>query len=447
MTLSMSQETMSQEAISEANSQEDPPSRWSLIDELLPDTIVHARSCSPFYQSLYADAPAAIARHNIHLLPTVDKPALLAAGNARLATDVQTSHLGNTSGSTGRFFLIHRSAEEYRFINQFFSTFAQQYERDRDVVVFSLSLPSHGTALPIPMNCFSVLHCIIDDRTCNNFMAYLSEQQEMPGGANPTRIVVGALTQVLLFTKYCTSKNIDLRSFRIASMTVFGDYLSKRVRQTLGALWGCSVIDRYSLSEIFGGASQYGHAGGFDFDPFVYPELIEPDSANTGELLLTSLYPFVQRQPMIRYRTGDIFTRVGDKFLYRGRRAHCLWDEVSKQFVMYGADLYDVLDDYPLVARQKHALGVTADDHAATGKPIVKGAIVAQGGGRMSVEIRVGVRADPRYFSGEIDHMRDDIEQRVRQTVVGDCSVTVHADYVPEHSSQSQYDKAGSIWC
>ena len=101
------------------------------------------------------------------------------------------------------------------------------------------------------------------------------------------------LDQFLLFTSYCIRSGLSPREFNITLISVTGDYIPRRLRLLLEEKWGAMIVERYSLSEIFGGASQCAYAAGFDFDRYVVPELISPDATNTGELcspLSTLLY-------------------------------------------------------------------------------------------------------------------------------------------------------------
>ena len=82
-----------------------------------------------------------------------------------------------------------------------------------------------------------------------------------------------------------------------------------------------------------------------------------------GLLLVTSLYPFQQAQPVIRYDTGDLVTQKGKQcecgaiapsVEFRGRLQHCLDltdvvpANVGKRRVA-SADVQDLLEDIPEV--------------------------------------------------------------------------------------------------
>jgi phenylacetate-coenzyme A ligase PaaK-like adenylate-forming protein len=65
------------------------------------------------------------------------------------------------------------------------------------------------------------------------------------------------------------------------------------------------------MSEVFGGASEDEASGWYYFDPTLVAEVVDPTShehvlEGRGILVLTSLFPLQEAQPLVRYYTGDI---------------------------------------------------------------------------------------------------------------------------------------------
>src|SRR5262249_52436588 len=112
-------------------------------------------------------------------------------------------------------------------------------------------------------------------------------------------------------------------------------YLTPQWRASHERTWKCAVIDRFGLSEIFGGATQNLACGWWHFDPVVIPEVIGHRSGTVikegrGLLILTGLFPFQEAQPMVRYSTGDLVdvthtrsSRPGQLAIRPLGRAHC----------------------------------------------------------------------------------------------------------------------------
>lgn len=420
--------------------------RWALIDALLPETVANAREFVPLYAELYRDLPQVRSRTDLELLPTVDRGLLSRSGDRALASNRRTDFLGNTSGTTGDCLLIHGSWEEERFAQQFFTAFARSNGGGAQTLVFSLGIPTHGTARSIPVDCFSVSTCVIDDGTARNFVQYLREAGEAAGVAGRLRMISAALDQLMLFTGYCIRSGICPRAFDIALISVTGDYISSRLRSLLEEQWGATIVERYSMSEIFGGASQSAYATGFDFDRYVVPELIDADSAGSGELALTTLYPFVQRQPMIRYRTGDVFTEEEGRYIFRGRKGHCLRDPASREMLLYGTDLYDLFDEYPQIARQERSLDRASRDPFSTGKPLVSGRFVKDSPPGSAVRLTIALAFDPAFYAKVTRTMREEIVHRVEALSGGRCSPAVEFVFAGNFKPDSQFKKSGFFW-
>jgi hypothetical protein len=90
-----------------------------------------------------------------------------------------------------------------------------------------------------------------------------------------------------------------------------GEYVTLHWRYLMELTWHVRVRDRYSLCEVFGGASEDPWSGWWHFDPCVIPEVVDakslqPVQEGLGVLVLTALFPFQQAQPLVRYSTGDL---------------------------------------------------------------------------------------------------------------------------------------------
>lgn len=400
----------------------------------------------PLYAELYRDLPPVRCRADLKNLPTVDRALLHQSGNRALAGNRSTDSLGNTSGTTGPCLLIHGCWEEEKFAQDFFTAFIVANPAETKNMVFSLGIPTHGAARSIPADCLGISSCVLDDGTARNFAQYLRDGGKALGFTSGKRVMSAFLDQLLLFTSYCIRSGISLREFEIDLISVTGDYISRRLRSLLEEHWGAMIIERYSLSEIFGGASQRTFAAGFDFDRYVVPELIDAGATDAGELALTTLYPFVQRQPMIRYRTGDIFTERDELYIYRGRKGHCLQDPDTKEFLLYGTDLYDLFDEYPTVARQERSLDVASHDPLATGKPIVSGRVGRSSSAGPAVQLTIGLTFDPAFYPKVTRAMRDEIIEKIEKLSQGRVAPSISFVFKGSLPPESQFKKSGFFW-
>ena len=132
-----------------------------------------------------------------------------------------------------------------------------------------------------------------------------------PGVAGDCTVVAGAERFVRAFTLDCEAAGLDGASTPVAFLLPNGQYISTAWRRRYMEYWGAVVVDRFALSESFGGATEDPETGWYLFDPCCFPEVVALDtrrriSEGIGELLLTPLYPFQQGLPLIRYATGDL---------------------------------------------------------------------------------------------------------------------------------------------
>jgi phenylacetate-coenzyme A ligase PaaK-like adenylate-forming protein len=375
-----------------------PPStggeRDGLRNELIHETVSKACADSPFYRALYAqsgvDANQIRIVSDLRRLPIVTKEDLRVAGRAALCKphEMQVSHIQNTTGSTGQPFFVYRSLEETRFIHDFYRCLhAREPARGGPApIMLQLQFSHHGMSTPIPANIFVVPIAVNDDHLIEHALLLLRKEFDMVGVARRASILSGSQTGIRLLTSYILEQEIDCgRDFGIKLVHVQGRYLTSRWRRVLEETWGAVVSDKYSLAEVFGGANWCPRCAGYHFEPNVVPEVvdftgIETLERGTGVLVLTSLYPFVQLQPMIRYWTADVFTVDPQgcdepRFEFRGRINHALFNpDDPRELLLTGVDVSEVLDAIPEIARTTRFRDVTGVRFVqATGRLLVRG--------------------------------------------------------------------------
>ncbi|RWE56386.1 hypothetical protein [Mesorhizobium sp.] len=422
-------------------------SQFALIDELLPETVRIAKASVPLYRDLYEGRMLDnVTRLVLATLPTITKSTIVSAGAAALSDRVNSDYFQNTSGSTGEFLVLHRSIEEQRFIHDFFGAIQASQPPSSACTLF-LGLPSHGSATAIPSSGIVVQHGIVDDRTAENCWAYLTKGILNKHGLHRINTIAGSATQLLLLTKYLSSRGLEKSPHTVPHITLTGDWLSRRVLEYLQSFWQATLIDRFSCSEFFGGASSTYPWREFVFDPTTYAEIVGLNSdsiTSTGELCVTSLYPFVQRQPLIRYRTGDIFSQSDNGFVFHGRRGHCLFGPQG-ELALSGRDLYELLDELEIVERQSHSLAVDAVDHSVSGKPLVKG-VASYDADRLDLFLKIWTKVDMQWFPKGRKLLQSRIEDGLRRMCRTSISNLVIEFAKAGSSMVLGYDKAGVIW-
>jgi hypothetical protein len=126
-------------------------------------------------------------------------------------------------------------------------------------------------------------------------------------------------------------------------------------------------------------------------------------------LVVTTLAPWVQAMPLIRYWTGDLVELgpfcadaqdVG--FRFRGRLAQSLATKAHGVLVA-AQDVMDVVESSPLTARHPHpmeTLGLIPGGECGAGKVELT---LARGRGGLTPKVRVELRFDPRHFPEEAE--------------------------------------------
>lgn len=187
----------------------------------------------------------------------------------------------------------------------------------------------------------------------------------------------GAADEIALILYALTERGIDASALALQRVHTSFVFLDKGLRQFIETGFGVDVVERFSLSEVFGGATFDRPLNAFLLDPYVVGEIVDESGRDVsvgiaGELVLTELFPLVQMQPLIRYRTGDIVERVdaGDNnvaFRWWGRRVNCVAAGVgeARRWLFGFRHLADVLADEPSAARhlvREHATAVRVSD-------------------------------------------------------------------------------------
>jgi phenylacetate-coenzyme A ligase PaaK-like adenylate-forming protein len=382
-----------------------------LRNELVGETVRRAWRESSFYRRLYDGLDLEVIRTvgDLHRLPVLTKEAVREAGTALLCSGT-CAYLQNTSGSTGEPLLLFRSSEEARFIREFF-TAVQSADPvpERKPLVLSLVIPHHGTATLVPANVFVLHAAVTDDELLEHALVLLRSRFELSGVQERPSVLAGSHSQLLALTAYVLENGFGPESFAIRHVSCTGQYLTRRWREVLAKAWGARVVDRYTLSEIFGGATSCPLCGGYHFDPHVVPEVVDRETgeareAGPGDLLLTSLYPFVQLQPLIRYATGDIFEIVrsdcpAPSYRFLGRAGHCLFHPGHPgRLLLAGVDVAEALDPFPEVARTDAFEDTRViRDRSAAGRLIAAGR-VEQERKMLQIELLVETVVTPALF-------------------------------------------------
>jgi hypothetical protein len=140
-----------------------------------------------------------------------------------------------------------------------------------------------------------------------------------------------------------------------------------------------------------------------------------------GELVLTELFPFVQMQPLIRYRTGDIVLLINDEnddiqFEWLGRRGNCVSAYINgvQTWLLGYRPIADWLSLQPLVARQEHRPWLSSVKSTDLGPPCV---ILHSEPAAAAVRIHIGLRINPWWVKDLVQSLVQEMWNALRSMV------------------------------
>ena len=281
-------------------------------DALLPGTIANALR-TPFYRSLWdASDFRDFNCSRLAELPLVDKEGVRASGRGAQCREGVICNDVFTTGTTGNPLITVRSNVEQRYILDFFNGLPRKDVNSKFIRGMEFTNPYHGHLVGIPSP--SHFHrASIYDAGSFDYARNVIYGSHFDQGVEESCTILMGLERCL---RAFTFDTIDAFSGSVPEshlqiVVSYSQFLTAAWKKRLEETWGATVVDRFSISEIFGGGTRCVVCDWYHFEPFVIPEVVGATSGvvlgeGVGLLALTALYPFQQAQPLIRYLTGDL---------------------------------------------------------------------------------------------------------------------------------------------
>lgn len=407
----------------------------SLRAELLRRTLVHAVATTPRYAQAerYADfiksqdwrAPLRLGD-----LPVITRQDVSDAPLRMLADDVETAWISHTAGSTGLPVSMPRAWAEVRFQQAYFQRMideAAAYLPRRPLV---LTFPNtyHGVPTPLPSLGKVFAAAVTDDVVIGDAVRVLQGRYDFKGHDEHISILSGLGFHVTFFTSFLLEQGLDPADFGVNSVNITGAYVPEETFRFLRQSWQARIFDRFTLTEIVGGAGRTASDEPFQVDPYCLAEVLDADTGRpleegVGHLVMTSLYPFARRQPMIRYRTGDLVrVRRHDgnsvtAFEFLGKSKNCLGfqREGRTAWVLCSAKLNDALTRHPDVRLYDWFLNVRlAADPSVGSQPFVRASLEPGPGATSTLLIEVELRYAPHCYADRRQALEDAVTAQLR---------------------------------
>ena len=339
-----------------------------LRQELLTETLINARK-APYYQKFIPQSKD----YNVTFfksLATVSKQELTYHGQQMLTSNEFPFRIGISSGTTWQL-----SDQETPPSLRYESILEREAFNQRAKI-----LGKHQPQLkPLTLNIITAMHgasfsnnnpgvfevALLKPFHLHTIKHLLKQRHDYQGMTQRIENIFASVAYLkLLSTIFSRDSNAKDYLSNIKNVYSFADYLSPRWKTFIESSFNAKVYDSYGLSEIRGSICfRCEHCHAFHMEPFIIPEILATQNdqdisvGECGELTLTSLYPFSQLQPLIRYRTGDIVKRIENcpvandiTFLPVGRKKLSLFDDKDKLLIPSFL-LYEVIDNQVFVHR------------------------------------------------------------------------------------------------
>ncbi len=377
-----------------------------LRSRLLGPTLANALR-TPFYRTLLGALDLReFGTGALADLPIVDKAQIAAAGRAAQVRAGLVCDEIFTSGTTGRPLVTACGDREQAYIREFFNAIHAQGPpalRPRGVM---FNNPYHGYQVGVPTTIHFHRLGIYDEGSFEHARRLLEGEHDDAGVEPHCTLLVGLERALRAFGQaLCAACPEGLRR-RPHAILSYSQYLTAHARRHLRDAFGGQVIDRFSMTEIFGGATECHACGFWHFDPYVLPEVVAahtraPLREGLGILLMTALYPFQEAQPMVRYWTGDLVEVTHESACQpglpsirpRGRARFGVPEAEGDGWLLTPAEVLESLDDLAGVARLPRFLDAAqVRDAHAIGHPRYRVVHQTRAG---RVEICVEVECQP----------------------------------------------------
>src|SRR5215469_4973795 len=219
---------------------------------LLGQTITRAFRGTAGYKELYGAEPTVEGVEDLASLPVTTKDLFMARGVQKFRQAGDAVLVQHTGGTTRNTLLLHRGAEELDFCKSFFSELYRENAADSPPICLSLLGRFHGQPLKLP---HPGKHLDIDlaDRYWNDQELYAEPWKVIGCDARPA-ILVGLESQLRILTCRLVESDFDFRRSAVQRIVSTGDLITRRLRSWYQSTWGVPLIDRYSISEVIGGA-------------------------------------------------------------------------------------------------------------------------------------------------------------------------------------------------
>ncbi|KAA2263363.1 phenylacetate--CoA ligase [Solihabitans fulvus] len=382
----------------------------------------HLYSRNPHYAELLHAAGDPSWR-DLGAVPTFDQT-LDWAGGGLLVDEYRSDALYFSGGTTDRHKVLHSDLREDAYLN---AVRALQYAKTprpyRAIALRPIDV-THGAPAPIPelhrhatialplvseQDYEEAAHLLLDNGSSNDAQRLISVRSQTP--------------TILGLTFFLAERKVDTARIAVESVLHGGFHLSASDRRKVRDFWQCDIVDMYGCTEFY---QSYGmrcrHCAAYHFNWTILVEVTDRNGQRVdegiGELTLTHLAPFSLRQPLLRYRTGDLVEIDGvcdatgrDRYLFGGRLRDAVRLTPESAAVERGIErhyltplqLKDAVDPLPFVHHERdlqHEKGIYLAEDSST--PTMDWEATTGADGVLRIDVLIGLHS--RHRDRPVDH-------------------------------------------
>lgn len=407
--------------------------RHTLQKYLFHKTLEHACAHTEYYRdnSEYKNwqANPGCDQPRLDELPILDRQFVVKEFASFIADDVTLRSICHTSGTTGQPLDVYKSFEEVAFLNDYFIAFLEPIRPMLKTLPLSLSFPNfyHGVPVPLPGLGLGLVSGVTDDTLIVDAARVLAQTYDLKGYDSQVTLLSGLGHHVLFFTNYLHEQGLDPSSFKLNAVTITGGFIASHWMTFLQQSWACIVNNRFTLTEVIGGASREHDSDVFHLDHHLIGETLDPDTfspmdSGIGLLALTNLFPFVQMQPLVRYLTGDLVRRhrrAGTfAFQFLGKTKNCvsIMRDNRREWLLFSSRLNDILCAISDVRFYDWFSNVTvAHDRSVGSLPLVS-VETEQRPAQLMIRISIELRYAPHVRTAHVETLRRRIVTELQET-------------------------------
>jgi phenylacetate-CoA ligase len=352
---------------------------------LLQDTVKYVYQNVPYYRKLFTkigNGPDEIKDiESLRRLPFITKHDILKNWNDLISRSAKIIGLRATSGTLGPRTFICVSREELealQLISEIPVVLDSAKTRQNNALLLRIvgpDRPLYPFLWPINPLILSAVYQPGNETTLNILIELFYKELEILGKKMRIKFLSIFPDWIRPLTYDLYRRGIDPKDLNIESIYTTGGYVTQSLREFVKEFWRADVFSSYSLSEISVVAAECSTHKMYHFDFTAIPEVVDPKTnepipfGHEGILVLTSLYPFQQAQPLIRYWTGDVVILTNEKCScgfegisikkLLGRYEYCIdMREVlpytcPRKIFSY-LDVFEILDNIPEITKVDH---------------------------------------------------------------------------------------------